>query len=149
MSPTRQPCWGDLSLAGTWYSHLQCVGASFTLLAKTPEIQRDGLLFCVYEFRGLKLQGSFCLVLIFHQSTSLKLCTFYFLMVLQRNWMLWKKVDNALSLYLQPRQFSFCLPVWFFPDGMMLKWVKIKGRCNSNAEMFPHLSHITLQIWKL
>lgn len=77
MSPTRQPHWGD-SLAGIWYSDLQCAGAGFTLLAKPPEIQRDGLLCFVYEFRSLKLRGSFCLVLIFHQSASLKLCTFCF-----------------------------------------------------------------------
>lgn len=52
------------------------MGAGCTLLAKTSEIQRDWLF--VYEFRSLKLQGRFCLVLIFNQSVSLKLCMFSF-----------------------------------------------------------------------
>lgn len=53
-------------------------GCRFHSAEKTPEVQRDGLLFSVYEFRGLKLQGSFCFILIFHQSTFLKLCMFCF-----------------------------------------------------------------------
>lgn len=57
--------------------------------------------------------------------------------------MLQKQVDNALSLCLQPGLFSFSLPVWFFPDELMVKCVNVKGRCNSNAEMFPHLSQVT------
>lgn len=54
--------------------------------------------------------------------------------------MLWEKIDNSLSLYLQHGQFSFCLPVWFFPDELMVKWVNVKGKWTSNAEMFP-ISH--------
>lgn len=57
--------------------------------------------------------------------------------------MLWKKVDNALSLYLQHGLFSFYLPVWLFPDELMVKGVNAKGRCNSDAEMFLYLSQVT------
>lgn len=89
----------------------------FTLLAKTSEIQRVWLF--VYEFRSLKLQGrgffwcsSLIRVFLWNFACSA------FLMVLQRNRLLQKKVDHVISPSLQQRLFAFYLSVWLFPDEL-------------------------------
>lgn len=90
------------------------------------------------SYKGVFVQFSFFIKVLFWNFARSA-----FIMVLQRNWMIWKKVDNTHSLHLEHGLFSFCLPVWFFPNELMVKWVNVKGRWSSDAEMFPHLSQVT------
>lgn len=139
VSPTRQPHWG-VSLAGICYCDLPCVGAGFTLLKKHQKFREMGSCFLFMSLGALNYKGAFVSFSFFIRVLFWNFACSAFLMVLQRNRMFWEKIDNSLSLYLQHGQFSFCLPVWFFPDELMVKWVNVKGKWTSNAEMFP-ISH--------